>query len=77
MGNMEYRKSLFWDADTARIDPKKNARYVIERVLELGDPEDVRALFREYPKDEIRRVMDLPRVQVSPKSKALWSLLLS
>jgi len=70
------RPSLFWDTTPEHIDFKKNARYVIERVLELGEPEDVRWLFQEYPKSEIKRVFGLPRVQLSPKSKALWSLLL-
>jgi hypothetical protein len=74
---MKYRRSLFWDTDPTRINAKKNARYVIERVLDMGEPEDVRSLLAEYSKDEIKRVVALPRVQLSPKSKALWSLLLS
>jgi hypothetical protein len=74
---MNFRQSLFWDTQPERIDPRKNARYVIERVLEFGQPEDLRSLFKEYPKEEIKRVINLPRVQLSPKSKALWSLLLT
>ncbi|OHA22584.1 MAG: hypothetical protein A3B08_01650 [Candidatus Taylorbacteria bacterium RIFCSPLOWO2_01_FULL_43_44] len=73
---MEFRPSLFWDTEVDRIDPKKHARYIIERVLELGEPADVRSLFEEYPKDEIKRVMNLLRAQLSAKSKALWSLIL-
>jgi hypothetical protein len=73
---MEFRSPLFWDTDPARIDPAKHARYIIERVLELGESKDVRWLFREYPREEIERVLDLPRVQLSRKSKTLWSLIL-
>jgi len=33
---MKFRQALFWDVNPAKIDPKKNARYVVERVLDLG-----------------------------------------
>lgn len=71
-----FRQSLFWDVDPKKLDPKKHARYIIERVLDFGEPEEVGWVFREYPKGEIKKVMDLPRSQVHKKSKALWSLLL-
>ena len=73
---MKFRQSLFWDTAPENIDPKKHSRYIIERVLELGEPEDVRWLFKRYPRSDIKRVMNLPRVQLSAKSKALWSLIL-
>ncbi len=73
---MRFRESLFWDTNPANIDAKKNARYIIERVLELGQPDDVARMFRQYSKDDIKKVMNLPRGQVSFKSKALWNLLL-
>lgn len=74
---MEFRRSLFWDTTPSRIDPKKHARYIIERVLEFGRPDEIKWLFREYSKDQIKNVMNLPRVQLSPRSKAFWSLVLS
>jgi hypothetical protein len=73
---MPFRQSLFWDVDPKTIDPKKHARYIIERVLDFGEPKEVGWVFREYPKSEISRVINLPRSQVNRKSKALWSLLL-
>jgi hypothetical protein len=73
---MKFRQSLFWDTTPEDIDPNKHARYIIERVLELGEPEDVRWLFQRYNRSDIKRVMNLPRVQLSAKSKALWSLIL-
>ena len=73
---MKFRQALFWDTDPTKIDPQKHARYIIERILELGDPDDVAWVFRRYSKDDIKKVMDLPRVQISPKSKALWKLIL-
>lgn len=76
MEKMPLRRSLFWDVDPRTIDPEKNARYVIERILDFGEPREVDWLFKRYPQTEIKRVMNLPRSQVSPKSKSLWSLLL-
>lgn len=73
---MKLRQSLFWDTNIKNIDLKKNARYVIERVLEFGQPNEVGWVMKKYPKSEIKTVMNLPRSQVHPKSKALWSLLL-
>ncbi len=73
---MHFRQSLFWDTDPARIDPERNARYIIERVLEFGHPDEVAWVFKQYPKSMIEKIMDAPRSQVSLKSRALWTLLL-
>lgn len=73
---MKFRQSLFWDVDPKDIDVKKNARYIIERVLEFGEPNEVRWVFKTYSPRKIKQVLSLPRVQVNEKSKALWHLLL-
>lgn len=73
---MKFRQSLFWDTDPNKIDTKKNARYIIERILEFGRPDEVNWVFKHYPKRMIKKTLHLPRVQLSPKSKALWSLLI-
>ena len=74
---MKFRQSLFWDTNPDWIDIKKNARYIIERVLDFGELDEVRWLFKTYPKEEIKQVVDLPRSQITDKSKSLWTLLLS
>lgn len=73
---MKFRKSLFWDTDPKKIDIKKNARYIIERVLDFGQPDEVSWLFKQYSKHTIKKVINLPRVQLGPRSKTLWSLML-
>jgi len=73
---MKFRQTLFWDVNPKNIDVKKNARYIIERVLEFGDPGEVGWVLTYYPKRSIKKVINLPRVQLSAKSKALWSLML-
>lgn len=73
---MKFRQTLFWDVNPKTIDAEKNARYIIERVLEFGDPKEVSWVLRYYPKSTIKKVINLPRVQLSSKSKALWLLML-
>lgn len=71
-----FRQSLFWDTDPQRLDAEKHARYIIERVLDFGNDEEIRWLFRRYPRALLREVLNRPRGGLHKKSKALWSLVL-
>lgn len=71
-----FRQSLFWDTDPKRIDAEKNARYIIERVLDFGNDEEIQWLFRRYPKALLQEVLNRSRSGLHEKSKALWSLVL-
>ncbi len=70
-----FRRSLFWDADLKTIDPKKHARYIIERVLDFGDEGDARWMVHHYSHGLIKDVLRRSRV-VSDQSKVLWSMIL-
>lgn len=72
---MKFRESLFWDAKQENIDFKKNARYVIERVMDFGRDDEVRWLWNFYDKPLMRDVVAKSR-SLRPKTKALWTLLL-
>ncbi|OHA06951.1 MAG: hypothetical protein A2934_01545 [Candidatus Sungbacteria bacterium RIFCSPLOWO2_01_FULL_47_10] len=72
---IRFRQSLFWDVDPKTIDPKKHARYIIERVLDFGTTEEIRWLFGHYSSAHIKKILDLPRSPIHEKSKSLWSLL--
>ncbi len=72
---MKLRQSLFWDVDPDTIDLEKNARYVIERVLDFGRDDEVRWMYRLYPHTRIREVIDNPRM-LDPKTRALWNELI-
>ena len=73
---IKFRQSLFWDVDPKTIDPQKHGRYIIERMLNSGTMDELRWMFRTYPKALIRETLNRPRAQVDAKSKALWSLVL-
>jgi len=73
---LPYRSALFWDADPADIDPKRHAKYIIGRVLDLGNEKEVRWLFKSYPRKLIKQTLETSRGVIHDKSKALWSLVL-
>ncbi|WKZ24514.1 MAG: hypothetical protein QY321_02770 [Patescibacteria group bacterium] len=72
---MKLRQSLFWDVDPKKINPSKNAQYVIERIADFGRDEEVRWAFKFYDKTLLRKVISKSR-SIRPKTKALWTLLL-
>ncbi len=70
---MRFRQSLFWDTDPKKIDKKKHAKYIIERILDFGTDEEVRWMNREYSVRLIKNVVDNSRV-LHDKSRNLWQL---
>jgi hypothetical protein len=68
-------RSLFWDSDSRTLNREQHRRYVIERVLELGDQPAVRALFTVYARDDIGEVVLTSR-QLSRRSAEFWALVL-
>ena len=70
----KFRQTLFWDVDPKTIDPKKHARYIIERILDFGNDDEVRWMARQYDRRQIKDTFKKSRV-LHDKSKALWSLI--
>ncbi|MEI6511610.1 MAG: hypothetical protein WCO25_06290 [Candidatus Uhrbacteria bacterium] len=66
------RASLFWDTDPKKIDFKKNARYVIERVLDFGNDREIKWLVHHYEPATIKKVLREPRVAIHPRALGLW-----
>lgn len=72
---MKFRQALFWDTKPSKIDTKKNAQYIIERVLDLGNDKEVRWLYHFYNKALLKKVVAKSR-SLMPETKNLWTLLL-
>ena len=72
---MKFRESLFWDTKPEKIDFKKNATYVIERVMDFGRDDEVKWLWNYYDKSLLKKVVEQSRA-LRPETKALWTLLL-
>lgn len=50
-------KRIFWDVDAEKLDFDKKASFIIERVFERGDVEDIRMCRRFYGDDKIAGVL--------------------
>lgn len=64
---------LFWDTRPENIHLKRNARYVIERVLDYGDINALSWLQVVYSTQTIIDVLGLSR-NISEKSRNFWKV---
>jgi hypothetical protein len=55
-----FNKRIFWDVVFENIDYDKKANFVIERVFERGDVEDIRNCRRYYGDGKVREALLLP-----------------
>jgi hypothetical protein len=69
----ERLRTLFWDTNIERFEPKTYPRYTIERVLEHGDEEAVAWLLRLFTLDEVRAALRGSH-RLSPRSATFWAL---
>jgi len=72
---MKFRQALFWDTNPNKIDAQKNAQYVIERILDLGNDREVRWLWNFYDKAFLEKIVSKSRC-LMPQTKNLWLLML-
>jgi hypothetical protein len=63
----------FWDIKAEDFDPAAHPDYTILRILEYGDEKAVAWLRRNFPEEEIRRVIRAGR-NLSRKSANYWAL---
>ncbi len=52
-----FQKRIFWDVNFEQIDYDAKANFVIERVFERGDVEDIRACRRYYGDEKVTDVL--------------------
>ena len=67
---MKFRKSLFWDTNTDELNIEKHSKFIIERILEFGNSEEVKWCIKTYGKDAIKQL--LPQLHLSDKSASFW-----
>lgn len=72
---MKFRPALFWDTNPKKIDAKKNAQYVIERIADFGRDKEARWALNFYGKKLLRKVILKSRC-LRRDTKILWTLLL-
>jgi len=72
---MKFRQSLFWDTNPNKIDPHKNAQYIIERVADFGHDAEVRWVFNFYDESLLKKIIEKSRC-LRAETKKLWIALL-
>lgn len=48
---------IFWDVDVKKLDFELRANFIIERVFERGDVQDIRNCRRYYGDDKVREAL--------------------
>lgn len=66
-------KKYFWDTDINKLDKEKNSSFIIERLLELGDINELNWLNNSYSKKRITTVIKNSR-RISSKTGNFFSL---
>lgn len=51
------RSLLFWDADFSLLDLEEHASYIVPRVMDRGNLEEVRYLMQYFGKDRIKQIL--------------------
>jgi hypothetical protein len=65
------KKALFWDIDLDSLDPERNKRLIIERILGRGDVDDVRWVRVRYGDDALKETILASRT-LDKKSLSFW-----
>ena len=69
-------QKYFWDVDLAQLDKVDHADFIIKRVLEHGNTEDIFWLKTTYPLARFRQVLKKYR-DISRKTGLFWAALLN
>ncbi len=66
-------KKYFWDTDATALDISIHKRYIIERILDMGDEQAVSWLRQTFSKYDILDVLNKSK-RLSEKSRNFWKL---
>ena len=65
----QYKKSLFWDVDSDELSRGKDWFFIIERILEFGDIDDLFWMKKTFPEEEIKTTVQKSRI-LSPTTRS-------
>ncbi|MFA6159463.1 MAG: hypothetical protein WC678_00015 [Parcubacteria group bacterium] len=63
---------LFWDIDRKKLNPKKYKKFIIQRILEKGDLDDLCWAKNFYGKKELEEVFCQKQDKLDKKSVNFW-----
>lgn len=65
--------NIFWDINLKK--DKREAPFIIGRILEYGDENDIKWMFKNFKSSQIKQVV-LKKRDLSPKSAIYWASIL-
>ena len=68
------KQSLFWDVDLGQLNPQLHKTFIIKRVLQVGDIDDLSWAIRFYGKEFLRDIFCKSFDQFDVKSQNYWQL---
>lgn len=71
-----FRPTLFWDINFKKLDIKKDAPFIIGRVLDLGNLEEWKNINNLYSLSKIRKVAE-NHIFFNSRSANFWSIILN
>ncbi len=74
--HIKFRQALFWDTDPQKLDIQKHAKYIIERIMDLGNENEARWMRRYYSQSLLAEVVKKSRT-LGSSSRTLWTVLTS
>jgi hypothetical protein len=63
---------LFWDVDRNAVDLKRHRSYIIKRIMDYGNTEEVKWMLKTYSSEELIEVVKKGR-GLSRKSAYFWA----
>ena len=68
------KQELFWDVNLAQMDKNVHKQFIIKRVLQFGDVDDLPWALTFYGHDAVRDIFLSNAEQLDEKSRNFWRL---
>jgi len=66
------KQELFWDVNLARMDKNAHQQFIVKRILQFGDLDDLRWALTSYGYDAVRNIFLFNDDQLDDKSRNFW-----
>ncbi len=66
------KQELFWDVNLPRMDKNAHKQFIVKRILQFGDLDDLRWALTSYGYDGIRNIFLFSADQLDNKSRNFW-----
>ncbi|OGZ78202.1 MAG: hypothetical protein A2528_00065 [Candidatus Staskawiczbacteria bacterium RIFOXYD2_FULL_37_9] len=65
-------KKIFWDVNLENSEIQKNASFIIGRILEYGNENDIKWMLKNFKISQIKKILSTKK-NISIKSARYWS----